>query len=121
MTNQLLIICSVVVVYEFMKFINFKKIIRNNLVVFKKIFRLFTFKKVSEDRKEKLIFYYSKSLIIISMKILAATLSIIIFFFIMSFFSKSFLNLVISAVGIIEISIILTIYHFFRKKVNAKL
>ena len=121
MTNQLLIIWSTVTVYEFIKFINFNHIVKNNLILLKKIFRLFTFKKVSDDRREKLIFYYSKSLLLVSMKILASTLVIIIFIFIMSLLSNSFLDLVISVVGIIEVTLILIIYHFFRKKINAKL
>ena len=121
MINQLLLICSSIIIYEFIRFINLKNIIKINIKIYKKIIKLFTFKKVSDFRKEKLIFNYSKSLLIVSIKIFAILMSIFIFMFILNFLSNSFLNLVISILGIVEMFFIFIIYHKLRNKINAKL
>ncbi len=83
--------------------------------------KLFKYKNVSDFRKEKLIFNYSKSLFIVSIKVVAILISIFVFMIILNLLSNSYLNLVISILGIIEISIIFVIYHFIRKKFYAKL
>ena len=83
--------------------------------------KLFKFKKVSDFRKEKLILNYSKSLFIVSIKIFAILISIFIFMLILNLLSNSFLNLVISILGIIELSIVFVIYHLLRRKIDAKL
>ena len=121
MTNQLLLICSVIVIYEFIRFINYINIIKSNLTIYKKIIKLFNFKKVSDFRKEQLIFNYSKSLFIVSFKIFAVIISILVYMFILNLLSNSFLNLVISFLGIFEITLVSIIYHQLRKKINAKL
>jgi len=104
-----------------MRFVKFIDIIKSNLKIYKKIIKLFTFKKVSDFRKEKLIFYYSRSLFTVSIKIFLILISILIFMFILNLLSNSFLNLVISVFGIIEISLVFIIYRQLRKKIDAKL
>ena len=90
-------------------------------MIYQKIIKLYKFKKVSDFRKENLILNYSKSLFIISIKIFLILILILIFMFILNLLSQSFLNLTISIFGIIELSIIIIIYHQLRKKINAKL
>ena len=121
MINHILIICSTVIIYEFVRYINFLDIIKSNLKMYQKILKLFKFKHLSDFRKEKLLFNYSKSLFIISLKILLILVSILIFIFSFNLLSNSFLNLVISILGFIEISLIFIIYHLLKKKINAKL
>ncbi len=121
MINQILLICSSIIIYEFIKYSKFINIVKSNLKIYKKILKLFKFNKVSDFRKEKLILNYSKSLFIVSIKIFAILISIFILMLILNLFSNSFLNLVISILGIIELSIIFIIYHIVRKKINAKL
>ena len=121
MINQLLLICCAIIIYEFFRLINLKNHIKLNLKIYKKILKLFTLKKVSDTRKQKLIFNYSKSLFNVSMKIFAMLLLVIIFIFILNFLSNSFLNLVFSVFGIIEITLIFIIYHLLRKKIYEKL
>ena len=120
MINQLLLICSAVIIYEFVTYVELIKIVQSNLKIYQKILKLFKFQKVSDFRKEKLIFNYSKSLFIISMKILVIIIIIFIFIVTVNLLSNSFLNLIISFVGVFEISVIFIIYHKVRKK-NAKL
>jgi hypothetical protein len=83
--------------------------------------KLFKYKNVSDFRKEKLIFNYSKSLFTLSIKIFSILILILIFIHVLSLLSQSFLDLVISIFGILELSIIIIIYHQFKKKINAKL
>ena len=83
--------------------------------------KLFRYKNVSDFRKEKLILNYSKELFIVSIKIIAIITFIYIFLVITNLFSNSYFDLVLSILGVIELSIIFTIYHLIRKKFNAKL
>jgi ABC-type multidrug transport system permease subunit len=114
--NHLLLICSTIIIYEFIRYVKFTDIIKSNLKIYKKIIKLFTFKKVSDFRKEKLIFNYAKLLFTISLKIFSILISILIFMFILNLLSNSFLNLVISVFGIIEITLVFIIYYQLRKK-----
>jgi len=119
--NQLLLICSAIIIYEFIKYFRFTNIVKSNLKIYQKILKLFKFKKVFDFRKERLIFNYSKSLFIVSIKIFAILISIFIFMLILNLLSNSFLNLVISILGIIELSIFFVIYYLLRRKIDAKL
>ena len=116
----MLIVASTIAIYEFIKYIKLINIVRSNLEIYKKILKLFKFKNVSDFRKEKLIFDFSKLLFTVSLKIFISLVFILILILILNLLSSSFLNLVISFFGILEISIIFFIYHNFRKK-NAKL
>ena len=121
MINQLLLTCSVIIIYEFFKFIKFTDIIKLNFKIYTKIFKLFYLKKFSDSGKEKLIFDYSKSLFLVSLKIIFILICVVFFMMIINFFSNSFLKLALSIPGILEITIILLIYNVLRKKINAKL
>ena len=121
MINHILLICSSVVIYEFIRYVKFTNIIKSNLKIYQKILKLFKYKNVSDFRKEKLIFKYSKSLFILSIKIFSILILILIFIYTLNLLSQSFLNLIISIFGIIELSIIIIIYHQLKKKINAKL
>ena len=121
MINQLLLICSAIIIYEFIRYVQLINSVKSNLKIYKKIFKPFKFKKVSDFRKEKLIFNYSKSLLLVSIKIIVVLISILVFMIILNLLSNSYLNLVISILGILELSIIFLIYHLIRKKFYAKL
>ena len=121
MINQVLLFCSTIIIYEFIRYTKLIYIIRSNFDIYRKILKLFKFRKVLDSRKEKLLFSYSKSLFIISIKILIILITIIIFMLILNLFFHNFLNLIISILGIIEMSFIFVIYHQLRKKKNAKL
>jgi len=110
-----------VVIYEFVKYVNFNIIIQSNLKIYQKILKLFKYNKVSDFRKEKLILNYSKLLLIVSTKIFVVLICILVFILTLNLLSNSYLNLVISFFGIIKLSIIFLIYHLVRKKFYAKL
>ena len=121
MIDHLLLIFSAICVYEFVKYINLKKIILNNFIIVKKIVKLLAFKNVSDLRKEKLLFYYSKSLFVLSSKIFAIILVVIFFIVFLNLLSVSFLSLIISVIGICEITFFFFIYHVIRRGICAKL
>mgnify|MGYP001493260764 CR=1 FL=1 len=121
MINQLLLTCSAIIIYEFIKYFKLLNIIQLNLLIYKKLFKIFKFKKVSDFRKELLIVHYAKKLFKISIKIIFLLSIIIIFFMIINFISNSFKNLIFSLLGIIEITIIFLIYHQIRKKIYGTL
>ena len=118
MTDKLLLLCTIIIIYEFIKFIKFIDIIKSNLKVYKKMIKLFAYKKASDQRKEELIFNYSKLLIFFSFKIFSIVILIFLFIILVNQLSNSFLNFVISIYGIIEMTLVLIFYHMFRKKLN---
>ena len=121
MFNHILLICSSVIIYEFIQLVNFTNIVKSNLKIYQKILKLFQYKDVSDFRKEKLILNYSKSLLSVSIKIIVILISIVAFMIILNFLSNSYLNLVLSLFGIVELSVFFLIYHLIRKKFHAKL
>lgn len=121
MINQLLLISSAIIIYEFIRYVQLINSVKANLKIYQKIFKLIKYKKVSDFRKEKLILNYSKSLFIVSIKIIIIFISIIGFIIILNFLSNSYLNFVISVLGIIELSVVFFIYHLIRRKSYAKL
>ena len=121
MINHILLVCSSVFIYELIRAIKFGDLLKNNLKIYKKIFMLYKYKKISDFRKEKLLLNYSKSLLITSVKILIIPISIFVFVMLLNSLSSSFINILISIFGILEQSLIFLIYHFLRKKFHAKL
>ena len=109
------------IIYEFIKYIDLISIIKSNFKIYQKIIKLFNYKNVSDFRKEKLIFNYSKILFATSINIFSILILILIFIYLLNLLSQSFLDLVISIFGIIELSIIIMIYHQLKKKFNGKL
>ena len=121
MINHILLICSTVIIYEFIIHIKFKDVLKSNLKIYQKILKLIQYKNVSDFRKEKLILNYSKSLFKVSVKIFVIIISIMVFMIILNFLFSSYLNFVMSILGIIELSIFFLIYHYMRKKIYAVL
>jgi len=113
--------CSSVIIYEFIQLVNFTNIIKSNLKIYQKILKLFQYKNVSDFRKEKLILNYSKTLLLVSIKIIVILISIVAFMIILNILSNSYLNLVLSLFGIIELNVFFLIYHLTRKRFYAKL
>ena len=121
MINQILLVCSTVIIYEFIRYLKLIDFIKTNLKIYKKILKIFKYKKVSDFRKEKLILNYSKMLFLVSIKIIVILISIFGVIVILNLLSDTYLNFVISVLGVIELSIIFLIYHLIRKKFYAKL
>ena len=121
MINHILLICSSVIIYEFIQLVNFTNTVKSNLKIYRKILKLFQYKNVSDFRKEKLILNYSKTLLLVSIKIIVILISIFVFMIILNLISNSYFSLAISVLGIIELSIVFMIYHLIRRKFYAKL
>ena len=121
MINQLLLICSATIIYEFIRYVQLIDIVKSNLKIYQKMLKLFQYKNVSDFRKEKLILNYSKRLLSVSIKIIVILISILVLMMIFNLISNSFINLVISILGMVELSIFFLIHHLIRKKFYAKL
>ena len=115
MINQILLVCSCLVIYEFIQLVNFINIVKSNLKIYQKILKLFKYKNVSDFRKEKLVLNYSRSLFVISIKIFLILSLIITFMIILNLVSETFFDSIFSILSIIELSIVVMIYHQFRK------
>ena len=121
MINQLFIIISAILIYEFLRYVQIINIVSDNLKIYKKIFSLFKIKKGSDLRKEKLLLNYSRKLFLTSIKIFAILIIILIFILALNFINNSFFHFISSLFGILEISIVFIFYHFIKNKIYAKL
>jgi hypothetical protein len=121
MNDSLYLFFLSIFIYEFMNFINPKKILKSNIEIYKKLFKLFLSSKVSDFRKEKLVLNYSKSLFIISFYILSIIFFCLILMYIINILSNSFISFVFSILGVIQITATLVIYNLSKKLINAKL
>jgi len=117
--NHIILLFTSIFIYEFINFFKLFKTVNLNLKIYKKFLNLFKFSKISDFRKQKSILIYSKSLFFTSLKIFIILVFIIILLFLISKLSNSFMSLIVSLYGIIEITFFLLIYHFLRKKINA--
>ena len=96
-------------------------LIKMNFEAYKKLIKFFTLKNLSDIEQENIIFNYTRNLFFISLKVLLIFITIIFYLLILNFLSNSFLKLIISLTGFVEVSIISIIYYFIKKKINAKL
>ena len=119
--NHLLIIFISIIIYEFLRFFNFKNLLLKNINIYKEYFNIFNDKNYTDLDKEKLIFKYSKNLLLSSLKILFFILIIILFIFFLNKIFLSIFEIIFSILGIIEITISLLIYHLLRSKLNESL
>ncbi len=111
----------IILSYEFLKYVRFPNLIKKNFRIYKKILKLFSFKKVSDHWKQTALLIYSRKLIFFSLKIIIFLSFIFILLMIFIFFDKNFYNLILSLFGILEAIFISIIYYFLRKNINAKL
>ena len=88
MINQLLLICSTIIIYEFIRYVQLIEIFKSNLKIYQKILKLFQYKNVSDFRKEKIILNYSKTLLLVSIKIIVILFSILVFMIILNLISN---------------------------------
>jgi FtsH-binding integral membrane protein len=55
------------------------------------------------------------------MKIFSILIGILAIMLILNLLSNSFLNLIISVLGVVEITLVFIVYHQLRKRIDAKL
>ena len=98
-------------------YLNLFNIIKLNLKLCLKFINLLKYKKISNLRKEKISIQYSKLLLISSLKILMIIFTILVIILIFKRISESFVSFILSFNGIVEITIIVFIYHKFKKMI----
>ena len=121
MINHLLLICLIILIYEFVKFTNLLRNIQSIFNLYKKFLILSKYNRVSDFRKEKSTLNYSKSLLVLSIKITINFFFILILITILNKISLSFINFILSLPCLVEVTIFFLIYHKFKKKIYAKL
>ena len=121
MINHLLLICLIILIYEFVKFTNLLRNIQSIFNLYKKFLILSKYNRVSDFRKEKSTLNYSKTLLVLSIKIIINFFFILILIIILNKISLSFISFILSLSSLVEVTIFFLIYHQFRKKIYAKL
>ena len=121
MIINLLIVFITLIVYEFLNYFNFKKIIKSTFRIYRKIFELIKSRKIFENKKEKIVIFYSKILFLNSTKILFVFISIIALILILDQFFNSLLESIFNFSGILISILVFFIYHKLRKLFNGKL
>lgn len=111
----------VVTLYETSNYINLKKLINKNIDILRKIYKLITYKKVSDIWKEKILLGYSKFLFLSSLKISLILIIILSIIFLINSIDENFYSLILSFSGFIKATIIFVAYFYLRKIINGKL
>ena len=114
MTHLFLFILTIIS-YEIFLFFKIKFFIIENIHLCKKLTKLFTFKRVSDHHKQKVIIGYSKEIFLTSIKVLFLTSLIFLIFLIFTFIDSDLFNLLFSINGSIELLIFILIYYKFKK------
>lgn len=102
------------ITYEFIKFLKLIKQFKNIYELYRKIFKLLISKKISDNWKEKVLLKYCLDLFTVSVKIIIIIIIIILLFYISDYFSNDFIEYMLGAKGIIQMSLCLIIYHYLR-------
>lgn len=121
MITQMGLIFIVILSYELLRYLRFIYLFKVNINLYKKIFKLLTYKKVSDFRKEKAILNYSKNLFLNSIKIIIILLTVLFLVAILSYLDKNFFYFLSNILGIFETILLFIIYSYIRKKIHAKL
>ena len=116
MIKQIILIINIITIYEILFSFNFFKLIKKNVNFYKKIFSLLKFKRVSDYRKEKVLFNYSKNLFLISLKIIFILMICLLIIFISNLLVKDFYSLLFSIIGFFEVVILTYVYIWIKKK-----
>ena len=112
--TQIGLIILVIFSYELIIYLSLKKIIKFNLIIYKKLYSTFLNKKLFDEIKEKFIKKYSIKLFIISLKIIFILVIILITFFIANLFIKNLMIFSLSIHGIILSLFTIIIYIKIR-------
>ena len=110
-----------IVCFEIIKFFKPQFYFHKLINLYKKFFKLFFSKKISDHWKEKANIKYSKLMFFNSFRIILPIVIISTIYILIGFFDNHFRTYFISTMGIIEITLILVLYYFIRKFFNATL
>lgn len=115
MINHFILLLGCILSIELFLRLNFLSHLNVMLVVTKKIVYIVPSKKISDHWKEKIIPIYAFKIIRASAQILFISICVALFFLANDAFFNDFLKFATSIIGIIESSLFLICYFFFRK------
>lgn len=107
--------------FEIINFFNFKKIIKSNLIIYKKFLKIIYYKKVTDHWKELSIIKYAQILFISSIKIFVIIIILIIYIYLLNKIFVDFLIFIFEIKNIIVIFLYSILYYYFRKLIYDKL
>ncbi len=111
------VICS----YEIFNLFKTKKLISDNIELYKSFFSSIKDKSLSDDKKQHEVLEFSKKLLFNCLKIIFLFLSIILLILLENIIFKNLLVFLLSLKGVFSSIILLILYHFLKKNLNAKL
>ena len=110
-----------IICFEIIKFFKLRFYFQQLLNLYKKLFKLFISKRISDHWKERVILKYSQLLFFNSFRFILSIVIITTIYLLIEFFDNHFGIYLISIMGIIETTLILILYNSIRKFFNAKL
>ena len=105
------------IIYFFQLFNKFQIL----FLTIRKIFTTILSKNISDHWKEKSLLRYSQLVLFNSVLVFGILLLILLFYFGVSYFYQPFSVYIISIIGIIETTVIVSVYVYLRKLIYAKL
>lgn len=117
MTEFISITIICIVIYEVLILLSFKKLIVENINIYKKFINLLSNKNIDDNKKEYYFLSTSKLLFITSLKLLFILLILIIFFFVFKLIYPSLFEIFFHFGSFLKITIIILIYNYLRNKV----
>ena len=91
--TQLGLIIFLIFSYEILIYLKLFNLLKFNLIIYKKLFKVFSNKFFSDEKKEFLIFKYSKKLLFLSLKIILILILILILFYFFNVFFFKFIKI----------------------------
>ena len=115
MITQLGLVFLVLISFEIFNFFNFKKLIKENIDIYKNLIKNLFNDQLDDQIKQKQIIESSKILLSISFRIFLCIGIILFLIFILNYFDENLFKFLLSIAGIIETIILFLIYSFIRK------
>ena len=116
MITQLGLIFLIIISLELIRFFEIKKLIKENLDIYKDLTKTFLNKYIDDELKQKEIIRCSKNLLKISFKIFLCIGIILLLIYMITFFDDNFIKFLLSILGILETIILFVLYALIRKK-----
>ena len=112
MTEFISITIICIIIYEVLILLSFKKLIVENINIYKKFINLLSNKNIDDNKKEYYFLNTSKLLFITSLKLLFILLILIIFFFVFKFTYPRLFEIFFHFGSFLKITIIILIYNY---------
>ena len=108
--DHIFLLIIIIISYEFFILFNIKQILKNNISLYKKFFKVFNYKNVSDYNKEKIIKIYSKKLLLTSIKLIIFSIFIFLLILSIEILNEKFIDFILNFWVFIETILLLFVY-----------